>query len=318
MLETSARLLRVLGILADGRQLSGPELAERLDVTPRTVRSDVERLRSLGYQIEAVRGRAGHYRLNARGSLPPLLLDEEDAVAVAVGLRIAAAAGITGIDEGAALLKLARVLPARLRHRVETLHDATLEVSGPADEVPAEVLTAVATAIRFREGLRFDYPGAEGQRTRREVEPHRLVHTHGRWYLLAWDPSAGDWRLFRVDRLRPRTPGGARFAPRPEPEGGIAGYVERVLGRATWRYRATVRAHAPAAVLQQRLPAAVIVEPIDELHCRLYVGSDDPHQLALWVTMLDAEVEVIDAPELRAALGELAARLARAAGSGPG
>lgn len=301
-------------MLADGRQLSGPELAGRLEVTPRTVRADVERLRSLGYPIEAVRGRGGHYRLDTRGTLPPLLLDEEDAVAVAVGLRIAAAAGIAGIDEGSALLKLAQALPARLRHRVETLHEATLAVGGPADEVPADVLTAVATAIRFREGLRFDHQPREGPPSRREVEPHRLVHTGGRWYLLAWDPSAPGWRLFRVDRLRPRTPGGARFTARAEPEGGIAGYVERVLGRSSWRYRATVLAHAPAAVLQQRLPSAVIVEPVDDRTCRLYVGSDDPHQLALWVAMIDAEVEVLDAPELRAELGALSARLARAAG----
>lgn len=313
MLETSARLLRLLALLGDRRGLSGPELADRLKVTPRTVRADVQRLRSIGYPIDAVKGRAGGYRLGERGSLPPLLLDDEDAVAVALGLRIVAAAGIAGIEEGAALVKLEQVMPSRLRHRVEALHQATLSLGSPVTEVPADVLTTVATAIRSSEGLRFDYDHPDGSPSRREVEPHRLVHTRGRWYLLAWDPTAGDWRLFRVDRIRPRTPGGRRFSPRPEPEGGVAAYVEQRLGRAAWRYRATVLAHTPAEVLQQRLPAAVVVEPVDDERCRVSIGSDDPHQLALWVTLLDADIEVLDAPELRAALGELAARLARAA-----
>ncbi|WP_109211666.1 MULTISPECIES: transcriptional regulator [Microbacterium] len=315
MLETSARLLRLLALLHAHPDLSGPELAQRLDVTTRTVRADVERLRTLGYPVEATVGRIGGYRLGSGGDIPPLLLDDDDAIAVAVGLRLAGTSGVAGIDETSvrSLTKLEQVMPSRLRHRVDALHGAILALHGTRSPVSTEVLTAVATAIRARERLRFHRVAPETPDERFDVEPHRLVSSQGAWHLLAWVPVASDWRLFPVEHIRPVIPTGPRFAPRAEPDGGVAAYVDGQLGRAHWQYRATVRAHVAADVLQRRIPSSILVEPIDDSTCLVHVGSDDPHQLALWVTMLDADVEVLDAPELRSALGGLAERLARAA-----
>ncbi|WP_203582092.1 helix-turn-helix transcriptional regulator [Microbacterium hibisci] len=318
MLETSARLLRLLALLHAHPDLSGPELARRLDVTTRTVRADVERLRALGYPVEATVGRIGGYRLGSGGDMPPLLLDDDDAIAVAVGLRLAGTSGVAGIDETSvrSLTKLEQVMPSRLRHRVDALHGAILALHGTPSPVSTEVLTAVATAIRARERLRFHLVAPDEPQERFDVEPHRLVSSEGRWHLLAWVPAVADWRLFPLEHLRPVIPTGPRFSPRGEPDGGVAAYVDRQLGRAHWRYRATLRAHVAADVLQRRIPSSILVEPVDESTCLVHVGSDDPHQLALWVTMLDAEIDVLDAPELRSALAALADRLARAA-SGP-
>ncbi|MGH3333600.1 MAG: helix-turn-helix transcriptional regulator [Nocardioidaceae bacterium] len=316
MLDTSARLLRLLSLLQMSRDWTGPQLAERLSVTTRTVRNDVERLRSLGYPVEATPGVGGGYRLGAGASLPPLLLDDDEALAVAVGLRTAAGGNITGIEEASlrALAKLEQVLPSRLRHRLDTLLAATavLPVAGPA--VDADVLTAIAAAVRNREQLRFDYETAGGAASRRAAEPHRLVHTHGRWYLAAWDADRDGWRTFRLDRLRLRTPNGPRFAPRDEPEGGLVAHVERGLGSAMWRYRTRVTVHARAAVIAGRVPPAVVVEAIDDQTCAAYVGSDTPQQLALWLGMLDEDFTVHDAPELAEYLRTLALRYDRAAG----
>ena len=315
MLETSARLLRLLALLHAHPDLSGPQLADRLQVTTRTVRADVERLRTLGYPVEATIGRVGGYRLASGGAMPPLLLDDDDAVAVAVGLRVAGTSGVAGIEETSvrSLAKLEQVMPSRLRHRVDALHGAILALRGTSPAVSTEILTTVATSIRARERLRFEHLGSDEAEHRFDVEPHRLVNSHGGWHLLAWVPGAAGWRLFPLELIRPIIPGGPRFAPRGEPPGGVAAYVEQQLGRAQWRYRATVRAHVAAGALERRLPASVVVEPEDESTCLVYVGSDDPHQLALWVTLLDAEIDVLDAPELRTALAELAERLTRAA-----
>jgi predicted DNA-binding transcriptional regulator YafY len=233
MLQTSARLLRLLSLLQARPDWSGPELAERLGVSTRTVRKDVERLRGLGYPVHASPGVGGGYRLGAGAALPPLLLDDEEAVAVAVGLRTAAAGSVTGIQETSvrALAKLEQVLPSRLRHRVNALQTATVEIPAPGPSVDPEVLTAIAGACRDHQRLRFDYRGHDGSASIRSVEPHRLVHDRGRWYLVAWDADRQDWRTFRADRIQPRIPTGPRFTPRDLPDGDIATYLLRGVGR---------------------------------------------------------------------------------------
>jgi predicted DNA-binding transcriptional regulator YafY len=317
MLETSARLLRLLSLLQSRPQWPGADLALRMGVSARTVRRDVDRLRSLGYPVQATMGPAGGYRLGAGAALPPLLLEDDEAVAVAVGLRTAAGGSVAGIEETSlrALAKLEQVLPARLRHRVSALQRATVSVPGEGPAVDAAVLSAVAGAVRASERLRFDYLAFDGTAARREVEPHRLVHVRGRWYLVAWDVARDAWRTFRADRIRPRTPNGARFAPRPGPEGGAAAYVQRGVGAASWRYRARVRVHAPAAAVAARVPPALLVEAIDEQTCYVDAGSDSPRTLALWLGMLDADFELEGSPELAAHLRTLGQRYLRAAPS---
>ncbi len=314
MLQTSARLLRLLSLLQARADWSSQELADRLRVTTRTVRNDVQRLRSLGYPVHASPGVGGGYRLGAGAALPPLLLDDEEAVAVAVGLRTAAAGGVTGIQETSvrALAKLEQVLPSRLRHRVNALQAATVEIAASGPTVDPEVLTAIAGACRDYQRLRFDYRDHDGSATIRTVEPHRLVHDRGRWYLVAWDVDRADWRTFRADRIQPRVPTGPRFAPRELPGGDVATYLLRGVGSATWRYRARVRVHAPAAAITGRLPPAVLVEAIDEHTCMINVGSDTPQMLAVYLGMLDADFEVGEPSELLEQLRRLADRYRRA------
>lgn len=315
MLETSARLLSLLSLLQGRRDWGGPELAERLGVSTRTLRADVEKLRGLGYPVEARPGVAGGYRLGAGGQMPPLLLDDEEAVAVAVGLGAAAGGGVTGIQETSvrALVKLEQVLPARLRHRVRSLQAAMLTVPGSGPTVDAEVLTAIAGAIRAGERLRFDYLKRDGVGSTRTTEPHRLVAWGRRWYLVAWDVERGDWRTFRVDRVVPRTPTGPRFVPRVLDEESVKEFVQRTVGTASWQYRAKVRVHASAEYVQGRMPIPIDPEVIDDSTCEVELGSDAPHQLALWLGLLDADFEVLDAPELAAAVKEVGDRYHRAA-----
>ncbi|NUT93275.1 MAG: YafY family transcriptional regulator [Saccharothrix sp.] len=311
MAETSARLLRLLSLLQTPRDWSGPELADRLAVTTRTVRNDVERLRGLGYPVHAIPGRSGGYRLGAGAALPPLLLDDEEAVAVAIGLRTAR--GVSGIEETSAraLAKLEQVLPSRLRHRVNGLVGAVEPVSSAGPSVPAEVVTALAAACRAREVLRFDYATHEGAVSVRRVEPYRLVHARGRWYLVAWDLERGDWRTFRADRVTPRVPTGPRFAPRELPSQDLAAYVSRGLVTATWKFRADVLVEAPAQEVAAKVPEAA-VEAVDERRCVLRVGSDTPGLLAVYLGMLDADFTVTGPPELVERVGALADRFARA------
>jgi predicted DNA-binding transcriptional regulator YafY len=315
-MDTAERLLKLLSLLQARPHWTGQELAERLGVTPRTVRNDVERLRRLGYPVDASPGVGGGYRLGAGAALPPLLLDDEEAVAVAVGLRTAAGGAVAGMEETSlrALVKLEQVLPSRLWHRVNALHGAMTTVPGGGPTVDPGVLTVVAAAAKDRERLRFDYRHHDGSGSVRDVEPHRLVSWGRRWYLVAWDAGKGDWRTFRVDRMRPRLPTGPRFTARKVPGGDVTAYVEKTVGQATWRYRARVLLHAPAAALAGRLPPAVELEPVDEHTCIATTGADDPYLLALYLGMLDVDFGIIDAPELATELGKLARRYARAAG----
>jgi predicted DNA-binding transcriptional regulator YafY len=316
MVETSARLLRLLSLLQARRDWTGAALAERLEVSERTVRRDVERLRDLGYPVHATRGTDGGYRLDAGTAMPPLLLDDEEAVAVAVGLRTAAGI-IAGIEETSvrALAKLEQVLPVRLRHRVNALQTYTEPVPAdrPAPAIEPRVLTLLAAACRDQERLRFDYLGHDGSPGVRAVEPHRLVSWGRRWYLVAWDLDRQDWRTFRVDRITPRTPTGPRFPHREPPEGGAAAYVARGVSAAAWRYRARVVVRAPAEVVTARInPAVGVVEAVDEHTCVLDTGADSIRTLAVYLGMLDLDLEVTNPPELVAHLHTMSARYARA------
>ncbi|WP_026403695.1 helix-turn-helix transcriptional regulator [Actinomadura rifamycini] len=313
---SSARLLRLLSLLQTHRDRSGAELAGRLGVTPRTVRRDVDRLRDLGYPVHAARGTAG-YRLGAGSSLPPLLLDDDEAVAVAVGLRTAGT--VAGIEETAlrALAKLERVLPARLRYRVGALNAATVRTgAAPGPAVDPGALVAIADACRRHESLRIDYRSPRGGETRRTVEPHRLVSFGRHWYLVAWDPGRDGWRTFRVDRLTPRTPPGPRFVPRPPPDGDAAAYLERTLSSRAWPVRATVVLHVPADDAAERVwPGMGTVEPVDDRSCRLHVGADTPADLVWMITSVGVGFTLADGPpELADALRVQARRCLDALG----
>jgi predicted DNA-binding transcriptional regulator YafY len=320
MWDTSARLLRLLSLLQGRRDWSGRQLAVRLEVDVRTVRRDIERLRSLGYPVESTTGVGGGYRLGAGAELPPLLLDDDEAVAVAVGLRTAAGGTVAGIEESSlrALAKLEQVLPARLRHRVRTLGAATVPLPGPRPAVDADLLTVVAAACRGREQLRFDYRDHGGATSRRTVEPYHLAHTGRLWYLVAWDRDRADWRTFRADRIEPTPIPGDRFRPRPPPDGDMAAYVQRSLAIAPYQLRARVTFHAPAAVVAERVsPAAGVVEPVDDQTCVVTYGGDSLRSLGVFMGMVGVDFTVEEPPELVEHVAQLAERYRRAT-SGPG
>ena len=317
MSDTSSRLLELLSLLQARRDWPGAELAERLEVSPRTIRRDMERLRTLGYPVESVRGPAGAYRLRAGAAMPPLLLDEDEAIAIAVGLRTAARASVAGIEETSirALVKLEQVLPAHLRRRVSALGSATIAppVGGPT--VDPQHLTVIAAACRDSECLRFTYRSRDGTDSRRDVEPHSLVNLGRRWYLVAWDRRREDWRTFRVDRLDRPAATGARFTARKLPAKDASAYVERRISSAPSRFEARVTVHAPAAEIASRLPSYWgRFEPIDAHSCEYRAGDDDLGWLAMRITMLGVDFEVHEPPELIEHLRELARRLRRAAG----
>lgn len=320
MLETSARLLRLLSLLQTPREWPGPELADRLGVSTRTIRNDVERLRSLGYPVDATRGAIGGYRLGAGAAMPPLLLDDEEAVAIAVSLRTAAGGAIAGIEETAlrALTKLQQVLPNRLSRRVDALQSYTVSVGGAhrGPTVDGATLALLAAGCRDRERLRFGYLDHSGTSTSRAVEPHRLVNWGRRWYLVAWDLDRDDWRTFRVDRIEAPTAVGLRFAERESPGGDAAAYVRQGSRTAQWKFMARLLVHAPASVISEKLgPAAESVEILDDESCFVSIGAASASSMAPWLGFLGADFEVIDSPELTTELRALADRYTRAAGT---
>jgi predicted DNA-binding transcriptional regulator YafY len=316
MFETSTRLLGLLSLLQSRRVWTGPELGERLEVGVRTVRRDVERLRRLGYPVHGAPGVAGGYRLGAGAELPPLLLDDDEAVAVAVGLRTAAGGSVAGIEETSvrALAKLEQVLPTHLRRRVNALQAFTVPAPGSGPTVDADVLATIASACRDHEGLRFAYRSHDGASTRRRAEPHRLVNLGRRWYLLAFDLDRDDWRTFRVDRIAAPLSPGTRFAPRKLPADDVAAYVSRAMSSARDRYQARVILHAPKASLARRVPPNYgSLEAIDEHSCMLHTGSDWLGGLAVYVAELGVDFTVVDPPEFAERVRELAGRFTRAA-----
>ncbi len=313
MQETSARLLRLLSLLQARPDWTGGELAGRLQITVRTLRRDVQKLRSLGYPVGATPGVAGGYRLAAGAALPPLLLDDDEAVAVALGLRTAASHSVTGVAEASvrALAKLEQVLPARLRERTAALGQATVPLAVGGPPVDPDVLTVLARACRSRERLRFDYQSRDGQPAGRTAEPHRLVQAGNRWYLVARDSGLGDWRTFRVDRISSVRQTGARFVPRDPPD--AAAFVSRSVSVAPYRYQARVLVRAPAdAVAGLVPPTAGLVEPAGPDACMLSTGGNDLDWMAMHLAALGHEFTVLEPPELIDRLGTLAGRLLRA------
>jgi predicted DNA-binding transcriptional regulator YafY len=316
MSGTSSRLLELLSLLQGRRDWPGNELADRLEVSSRTIRRDIERLRQLGYPVDSLTGPAGGYRLRAGRAMPPLLLDDEEAIAIAVGLRTAAGASVAGIEETAvrALVKLEQVLPAHLRRRVGALGSATftLPVAGPT--VDPQHLTVIAAACRDSECIRFGYRSRDRTDSRRDVEPHSLVNHGRRWYLVAWDRHRYDWRTFRIDRLAKPAPTGVRFTPRKLPAKDAAAYVEQSITRAPNRFEALVTLQAAANEITSRVPAHWgAIEPIDAHTCKYRTGDDDLRWLAWRIAMLDVDFEVHEPPELIEHLRALASRLMRAA-----
>jgi predicted DNA-binding transcriptional regulator YafY len=316
--DTSSRLLRLLSLLQSPREWPGNELAERLRVSRRTIRRDVGRLRDLGYPVEATMGAAGGYRLVAGTAMPPLLLDDEEAVAVTVGLTTAARHPVQGIDEASvrALAKLEQVLPSRLRYRVRSLNAATVPLpAGNGPLVDPGQLTALATAIASREQVRFGYQSGDGTASTRLVDPYRLVCAGRRWYLLAYDNHRQDWRIFRIDRIEDLRPTGARTPPREPPAADAAAYVADRLYSLAPVYRAVATVHASAAEVARRLgDSSGDLIPAGEQACRLHSHADTLEWLAFRLLLLGCEFEVHQPPELADYLRTLGARLTRAAG----
>src|SRR5580692_12980778 len=315
MLQTSARLLRLLSLFQAQRYWSGIELSQRLDVTARTLRRDVDRLRSLGYPVHSTSGIAGGYQLGAGANLPPLLLEDDEAVAVALGLRTAASGGVSGLEEPSvrALMKLEQVLPPRLRHRVAALNAfiVPLETRGPT--VDAKLLSAIAGACRDHEGIRFQYHNRTGAPSARVVEPHRLVHTGYRWYLVAWDSGRKDWRTFRVDRIEGKLKTSTRFKPRKPPEGDFAAFASKSLSQVPYPYRARVTLHAPAETVASRIPASAgVLESIDARSCMLHTGSHSLEAITIHLSLLGVDFRVHEPPELVDYIRRLVDRLSQA------
>ena len=294
MAQTSARLLALLSLMQSRPAWSGTELAQRLGVSTRTIRNDIERLRSLDYPVDAVRGSGGHYRLGAGGSLPPLLLDDEEAIAVAIGLR--AASGIAGVEESSArtIAKLNQVLPARLRQRVNAIQAAV--TSGPVDTgtnvtdpvIDPVLLGDLATAVREREWVRFDYRDSA-----EVVEPYRLISWARRWYLVARHARTGSWATFRLDwmTLRPRTH--RRFEHRPMQRQAYTDFLLRDVASTGWKVHARITVHAPAQDVLARInPTVGVVESVDSGTSILVTGADSFEMMAVYIGMLGLDFTV--------------------------
>jgi predicted DNA-binding transcriptional regulator YafY len=318
--DTPARLLQLLSLLQTPREWPGGELADRLGVSRRTVRRDIDRLRELGYPVRATLGSDGGYRLVAGKAMPPLVLDDEEAVAIAVGLRAGAGHAVEGVDEASvrALAKLEQVLPSRLRHRVATLQAATTPLtSGDGASIAPETLTVMASTVAGQERLRFAYRAKDGTESRRLTEPYRLVSTGQRWYLVAYDLDREDWRTFRVDRVSRPFATGSRFTPRELPTGSAAEYLRQSMYRRQETYEYVVTFAVPADAIAARIPAWLgTPEPLDEHSCRLRATTGDAvHWLAVRLAMLEYEFTVQAPEELVRCVRELGERLTRAGGA---
>lgn len=318
MSETTGRVLQLLGLLQSRRVWTGEELAQRLGVTGRSVRRDVDRLRELGYPVHASTGHGGGYQLGAGAALPPLLLDGDEAVAMAVCLRLAAGGSVAGVGESAlrALSKLDQVMPARLRSQVAAVHDATVTLTSGSDTpVEPEALMTLARACRDHEHVELQYTALAGAVTQRRLEPYQLVTTGRRWYLLAYDRDRADWRSLRLDRTRGVAARGTTFIPREAPD--AATYVSRSISSSPYRYVARVRYHCSSAVVAQHFsPTSVTIEDEGPDTCVITTGADDPERMVLWLALVGADFDVLEPPEVVDAARAVARRLARGANSG--
>jgi len=316
MANTSSRTLRLLSLLQTHRHWPGAELAERLGVSVRTLRRDIDRLRELGYPVAAQRGGDGGYQLAAGTALPPLVLDDDEAVAIAVGLMGAAQSSVTGTAEASvrALAKIVPVMPKRLRRRMDAVAAMTEPVSfsGPPTSVDASALTSLAQACRDSERVRFGYAAADGERTERHVEPHRLVSVGRRWYLVAYDLDRHDWRSFRLDRLADPATTGSRFAPRRLPAADAATFVREAIGHRAVAHRIEVMVEAPAAVAADRIGRWASVTPVDAGSCLVRMNADSLDWAVLALSAVDAEFTVRAPAELVERLDTLARRFSRA------
>ncbi|MEV0650939.1 YafY family protein [Phytomonospora sp. NPDC050363] len=322
----AGRLLSLLSLLQTGRELTGVELSDRLGVTVRTVRRDIGRLRELGYPVEAAIGAIGGYRLVAGTAMPPLLLDDDEAVAIAVGLHAAAADASTGLGETTvrALAKIEQVLPGRLRGRVEAVTGATESLTGmlrggapAATPLEPAVLSALAAACQRGQRLRFGYDAKNGETTRRHADPHRLVTADGRWYLVAYDLDRHDWRTFRADRVTAPEATGARAARHELPAVDAATFVAESITSFRARWRARVVLHTNIEDARARLPGGTgVLEEIDAHNCLLLTGGDALDWLAMRLALLDVPLHVREPPELAAYMRRLGRRMTEA-GSSP-
>ncbi|WP_207208644.1 helix-turn-helix transcriptional regulator [Nocardioides oleivorans] len=313
-MSTSERMLRLLSLLQTHRYWPGPELSDRLEVSARTLRRDVDRLRELGYTVDAVRGAAGGYQLRAGGSLPPLLLEDEEAVAIAVGLRTAAAGAVAGMDDWSvqALSKVLSLMPPRLRRQMDAVASQT-DSPGPWEGAPvfdAAVLTTLAQACRDSEMLRFDYAAREAEVTHRRVEPLRLVSIGRRWYLVAWDRDRTDWRSFRLDRISDPEPTGQRFRPRDLPGGDALAFVQQGIRRMPQRYAVRVRLAMAADDLAARVGRWGTVTP-DGAGCVLEMNVDDLDWPVMVLAGSGADFTVESPVELADKVAEVGGRFSR-------
>jgi predicted DNA-binding transcriptional regulator YafY len=322
MSVTTSRLLQLLSLLQVRRDWPGSLLAARLEVSARTVRRDIERLRDMGYAIAAAKGPDGGYRLGAGETTPPLLFDDDQVLAVSVALQAATVAG-AGIGEDAlrALTTVRQVIPPRLRPRLDALEITAIPGAAYGARIDVDVLLTISAAIRSCETLRFDYADqaarSEGEpRAPLRVEPHHIATLGGRWYLVGWDPAQEDWRIFRVDRVSPRVPNGPRFIPRPIPGGDVAEFVAaRFKGSADvnrWPCTGTVVLHRPAAEVRPFADGGIVAE-LDSDRCTLEAGSWSWIALAAALNRFDTDIEVVEPPELVDAFAELARRNAATA-----
>ena len=320
MLTSSTRLLRLLALLQTRSHWLGQELAERLEVHPRTLRRDIDRLRQLGYPVQASSGVAGGYAFRAGQALPPLMLDDDEALAVSIALRTATAGAVGGIEEPAlrALVKLEQAMPAHLRRRVDALRSAILPMDQVGPVVDASLLATLATACRDQLRLAFSYADGRGRNTERSVEPQGLAHTGHRWYLVAWDRLRDDWRTFRIDRMVGAPTVGAHFAPRAAPDGGdLKAYVARSLAIAPYPEPARIVLHAPRSEMACRIPpSAGVLQALDEERCLLEGGAHALDALVYWLMALDVDFEVLAPEALKAQLRRAGERALRCAGPG--
>jgi predicted DNA-binding transcriptional regulator YafY len=312
-METTGRLLRLLSFLQARPNWSGEDLAGRLEVTERTLRRDITRLRDLGYPVEATPGRYGGYRMVPGGAIPPLLLEDDEAVAVMWGLRAATSGALPGFEDQAlvALAKIEQVLPARLRERIKTLADATVRVGSsfsPDSRLDVPTLVTIARASRAPERLRFSYRDASGNESERHVEPHQLVHAGRRWYLFAWDRDREDWRSFRVDRVTAAKATGMRFQPRNAPD--AAGFVAEGMAVGVYRLQARVLLRLPHSAARRVVsPMVGVLEPAGEETTLMRIGADDAAWIAGYLAGLPCRFTVLEPEELRRAVADLATRL---------
>jgi predicted DNA-binding transcriptional regulator YafY len=315
MLPTSARLLRLLSLLQQRRGWPGADLAKRLEIDPRTLRRDVDKLRALGYAVHASTGHGGGYALGSGPSMPPVLLDDDEAVTLSVAVH--AASGLVGNLEPAArslLQKLGQMLPERLRDRATAIQAVTVNLHGMAPLADAAVLTLIAAACRDHRRLRFEYASHEGTVTGRVVEPCSLARLGHRWYVVAWDVERADWRSFRVDRIRAPEATGSTFEP-SEPPGGTAVYIQQAIAIAPFEHRIRLRLHGSFAELSSSIPAwCGVLEAETGNTCILTTGADSTLGVASLALMAGAEAELLDEPPIAAELRDIAARFARAMG----